>query len=168
MDDNRGMDAPHVRDLDWDADREWAEDALDEVGGRWLARRGEVVDATTRPGLVSERGDRRIGVLLYDASDEAGEVELLALATPARGAGGGTAMVRVLRERFPDRVIWVVTTNDNVDALRFYQRLGFRLREVRIGAIDEARRTLKPGIPEAGNDGVPIRDELELALVPVR
>jgi hypothetical protein len=59
--------------------------------------------------------------------------------------------------------IWTVTTNDNVDALRFYQRLGFRLRELRVGAVDEARRDLKPSIPvESG--GIAIRDELELVI----
>jgi hypothetical protein len=57
----------------------------------------------------------------------------------------------------------VVTTNDNVDALRFYQRRGFQLASVRCGAVDEARRTLKPLIPVTGNYGIPLRDELELA-----
>jgi hypothetical protein len=55
-----------------------------------------------------------------------------------------------------------VTTNDNVDALRFYQRRGFRLRAVRPGAVDDARRTLKPEIPAVGEQGIPIRDEIEL------
>ncbi len=36
--------------------------------------------------------------------------------------------------------IWVVTTNDNLDALRFYQRRGYRIGEVRLGAVDRARR----------------------------
>jgi hypothetical protein len=56
-----------------------------------------------------------------------------------------------------------VATNDNVEALRFYQRKGFRLRALRAGAVDEARRSLKPTIPET-NDGICIRDELELVL----
>ena len=57
----------------------------------------------------------------------------------------------------------VVTTNENTNALRFYQRMGFRLRALRVGAVDEARRTLKPSIP-VEVDGIPLRDELELAL----
>ena len=60
--------------------------------------------------------------------------------------------------------LWLVTTNDNVDALRFYQRRGFRLRALRPGAVDEARRELKPEIPEIGDHGIPLRDELELEL----
>jgi hypothetical protein len=61
------------------------------------------------------------------------------------------------------RRYWVLTTNDNVDALRFYQRRGFRLTAVRCGAVDEARRTVKPEIPLTGDYGIPIRDEIELA-----
>jgi hypothetical protein len=57
-----------------------------------------------------------------------------------------------------------VTTNDNVDALRFYQRRGFRLARVRPGAVDESRRVLKPEIPTVGAYGIPLRDELELEM----
>jgi len=57
-----------------------------------------------------------------------------------------------------------MTTNDNLRALGFYQRRGFRLASLRPGAVDEARRTLKPEIPEIGDDGIPIRDELDLEM----
>jgi hypothetical protein len=36
--------------------------------------------------------------------------------------------------------------------------------EVRAGAIDEWRRTLKPTIPLVGQGDVPISDEIELSL----
>jgi hypothetical protein len=57
-----------------------------------------------------------------------------------------------------------VTTNDNVNALRFYQRRGFRLSELRAGAVDEARRQRKPSIAPVADNGIPIRDELELVI----
>ena len=57
-----------------------------------------------------------------------------------------------------------MTTNDNLRALRAYQRYGMRLVALRPGAVDEARRRLKSEIPVTGLDGVPIRDELELEL----
>jgi hypothetical protein len=56
------------------------------------------------------------------------------------------------------------TTNDNVDALRFYQRRGFRLAALRTRAVDELRRRLKPTIPAVGEHGIPIRDEIELEI----
>jgi hypothetical protein len=60
------------------------------------------------------------------------------------------------------RRVWLVTTNDNLDAPRFYQRRGFVISEFRRGALDNARRTLKPQIASVGDYGIPIRDELEL------
>jgi ribosomal protein S18 acetylase RimI-like enzyme len=56
----------------------------------------------------------------------------------------------------------VLTTNDNLDALRFYQRRGFRLAELYPGAVQDARVRLKPEIPASGNHGIPIRDEIVL------
>ena len=61
------------------------------------------------------------------------------------------------------RELWLTTTNDNLDALRFYQRRGFRLAEVRAGAMDEYRKR-KPTIPEFGEFAIPLRDELRLVL----
>ena len=57
----------------------------------------------------------------------------------------------------------VTTTNDNTRALRFYQRAGFRLTALHPDAVDEARK-IKPGIPGTGEDGIPIRDEIELTM----
>lgn len=54
-----------------------------------------------------------------------------------------------------------MTTNDNLDALRFYQRRGWRLVAVHPDPLEESRR-LKPSIPTVGLFGIPRRDELEL------
>jgi hypothetical protein len=60
--------------------------------------------------------------------------------------------------------LWLVTTNDNVDALRFYQRRGLRLARLRPGAVDRSREELKPEISTSGAYGIPLRDELELEI----
>jgi hypothetical protein len=60
-----------------------------------------------------------------------------------------------------DGVLTAVTTNDNLDAIGFYQRLGFRIADVRLGAVDRSRR-VKPSIPEVGERGIPLHDELVL------
>ena len=44
------------------------------------------------------------------------------------------------------RRVWLVTSNDNLDALRFYQRRGLRIVDVAPGAVDAAGQ-LKPAIP---------------------
>jgi hypothetical protein len=53
--------------------------------------------------------------------------------------------------------LWVITTNDNTDALRFYQRRGFCLVKVHRGAVDRSRASLKPEIPVVGAYGIPLR-----------
>ena len=62
--------------------------------------------------------------------------------------------------------LWVITTNDNIDALRFYQRRGFCLVRVYRGAVDRSRASLKPEIPAVGAYGIPLRDEIELEKQP--
>lgn len=158
------MESTTVRDLRL-ADLPRAEALLEKgLGGRLQARRVELVDVLDRPGLVTELDGTLTGLLTYDP--QPAECELVAIVAAVRGRGIGTALVAALRDRVSDRPIWVVTTNDNVEALRFYQRRGFRLRALRAGALDEARRTIKPAIPEIGDHGIPLRDELELVWLP--
>jgi len=158
--------SPVVRDYEPIRDRGWADEAVaNAFGGPLQARRGALIDVLALPGLVAELDGEPIALLSYDPSSEADEIELAVLLATVSGAGGGSALVRKLQRRAESRAIWVVTTNDNVDALRFYQRRGFRFREVRAGAVDRARRDLKPGIPERGRHDIPIRDELELVHV---
>jgi hypothetical protein len=70
-----------------------------------------------------------------------------------------------MKKRFPSKPLWLVTTNDNCRALRTYRRQGFVLEEVRTDAVARARR-LKPTIPELGQEGIPIKDELILRYEP--
>jgi ribosomal protein S18 acetylase RimI-like enzyme len=84
----------------------------------------------------------------------------------AERRGVGSALledVASLARRRRCRRLWLITTNDNLNALRFYQRRGLRLVAVRPGAVVEARK-LKPEIPTMGAEGIPIRDEIELEL----
>jgi GNAT superfamily N-acetyltransferase len=151
-----------VRAFDPVADRPWASELLDrEFGGAEQVRRGEAMNALDLPGLVAEDGGRPVGVLSYRLDRD--ECELFLLLAVDQGQGIGTALVNALVTRAAGRRrIWVVTTNDNLRALRFYQRRGFVLRALRAGAVDDARRRLKPTLPLIGDDGIPLRDELEL------
>ena len=78
------------------------------------------------------------------------------------GKGVGVA-VKEAATRQGCKTMWLVTTNDNTAALRFYQKLGFRLVAVHRDAVEKSRE-LKPEIPFVGMDGIPIRDEVELVL----
>ena len=130
-----------------------------------VARRGELLHSLDHPGLLAWSGDELVGVATYVISGV--ECELLTLHTHQRFTGTGTALVAGVQDmarRAGCRRLWVVTTNDNVDALRFYQRRGFRLARLRPGAVDESRAALKPEIPTTGTYGIPLRDELELEM----
>jgi len=146
-------------------DEVWAEGLLSRrLGGRRQARRGEVVDVLTCDGLVAEEaGGERVGIVLY--RQEGNEWELAAIVAERGQTGVGTALVAALRARVRGCArIWLVTTNDNLDALRFYQRRGFVLSALRPGAVEQARRSLKPSISLVGEYGIPLRDEIELEL----
>lgn len=155
-----------VRELAED-ERAWAGAVLDEGMGRHQARRAEVVDVLDGDGLVAEVDGDRVGLLLYRRDGDECELSLLVALAPGLGVAG--RLVDAFLARVADAVrVWVVTTNDNVDALRLYQRHGFRLAVLRPGLVDESRRRLKPGIPTTAGNGIPIRDELELELFPGR
>ena len=131
-----------------------------------VARLGELVDARRHPALVAEVDGEMVGVLTWVLRERS--MEVLTLHAAPRWAGTGTALVAAAK-RVADasgaRRLWLVTTNDNIDALRFYQRRGFRLARVHAGAVDRSRAMLKPAIPQSGEHGIPIHDELELELL---
>ena len=153
------------------ADLAWAEALLEsELGGRLQARRGELMDPLEGSGLVVEAGGERVGLVTWHVTvTPLAQAELRVLVTvlAARGQGIGSALLDGARAELRAaglRRAWLVTTNDNLDALGFYQRRGWRLADLRVGAVGEARRTLKPSIAEVAANGIPIRDELELEL----
>jgi GNAT superfamily N-acetyltransferase len=145
-------------------DQQWVRELLMEHwGGAMVVAHGQVFEADGLPALVA--GDRE-GLATYRISADGREAELVTLDARAPGRGTGTALIaglaRLLRARGV-ATLRLTTTNDNLTALRFYQRRGFRIAAVRPGAVAAARR-LKPTIPELGEHGIPIRDEIELAL----
>lgn len=124
---------------------------------------GGMVDAGALPGWLAEQDGEVAGLLTYRIT---GTIADIITINAFRSGGVGAALVDRLAAAAPAlgaTRIRVVTTNDNTRALRFYQRCGFRLTVLRPDAMTEARRH-KPRIPEVGNDGIPIRDELELEL----
>ena len=103
--------------------------------------------------------------LLAFSLDEAPIAEVVALNAFAPGQGVGTALLAALPAHLGPGFtqLRLGTTNDNLDALRFYQRRGWRLAALRPGAVDGAR-TIKPSLPLTGEHGLPIRDEIDLVL----
>lgn len=133
-------------------------------GSEITISRGRARDATRLPAVLAVAGSEIVGLATFAV--EGDQCELLTLDAVARGRGIGTALLdavaREARRRGCSR-LWLITSNDNLDAVRFYQRRGMRLVAVHRGAIDAARAR-KPSIPLVGEHGIPIHDELELEL----
>lgn len=154
--------APTVRAVE-PSDREWV---LAFLRNRWGSERqvanGEVFYPADHPGLIASVDGRPTGFLSYRIKDRSCEVTLVDSGTEQ--AGVGTALLRAAEEiarAESCRRIWLITTNDNLDALRFYQRRGFVLSRLRPDELARSRE-LKSEIPLVGEYGIPLRDELEL------
>ncbi len=149
------------------ADAMWTARLLESAwGSTRVVTRGRLHDAETLPGLVATIADVPAGLLTYRIDGPALEIVTLNSLRPGRGIG--TMLVdgaaEIARRTGCGRV-WLVTTNDNLPALRFYQRRGFRLVALRADAL-AAARCLKPEIPLVGLDNIPLRDEIELERQP--
>ena len=153
------------------SDKAWVECVLNEHwGSTRMVSRGVLHDIAAQDGFVAIRqgSDIRIGLATYviRGAIQGGECEMTLLQSLAEGVGVGTALTLAARDAAIAAGcgrLWLVTTNDNTRALRFYQRRGFTIAAVHINALERARK-LKPGIPLTGADGIPLRDEIELEM----
>jgi len=151
-----------VRPID-DGDRPMLAWLVAELwGSEIVAVHGVSLQPAELGGFIAERSRRVAGLLTYQLAGNS--LEIVTLNAIDRRAGIGTTLIEaaVGQARLSGcREIRLTTTNDNVDALRFYQRRGFRLAELRPGAVDQSRRR-KPEIPRVGDYGIPLRDEIDL------
>lgn len=146
-----------------DSDREWVAKMMDSLwGGAMIDRAGEFIDALALPGFIAEGGTGPVG--LVTLLHEAGSTEIVTINSLIEGKGIGTALMERADAEAKSRgatFLKVFTSNDKLDALRFYQRRGFRFEAIWKDSITEARRT-KTTIPTIGQFGIPICDEMEL------
>jgi GNAT superfamily N-acetyltransferase len=151
------------------ADQAAAREFLAQRSSLRVARLGELMHPLDQPAFVAVAADGQLlGMLTYVPGQDR-QCEILTLHAHEQWHGAGTALIEAvgqLARRQGCTRLWVITTNDNVDALRFYQRRGFCLVRVHRGAVDRSRATLKPEIPAAGAYEIPLHDEIELEKQP--
>jgi GNAT superfamily N-acetyltransferase len=122
-----------------------------------------VFHPATLPGFIAERGGRIAGLVTFEARPPVSEIVTINALDLYKGIG--TLLIEAVRaeaKRLGCYQVTLTTTNDNIGALRFYQRRGFRLTALRPGAVDRSRRR-KPEIPRIGDFGIPLRDEIDLS-----
>ena len=133
-------------------------------GSPYIVTRGILHDTRTHSGFAAVENDEIRGYMLYHITENG--LEITILESLCENKGIGSALVNAAIEKAKEAAchrVWLMTTNDNTRAIRFYQRFGFSLRAVYINAIAEARK-LKPQIPLKGYDGIPIDHEFEFEL----
>jgi len=145
-----------------DDERAWAAGVVADSWGDVVIGGGREYRPAQLPALVAEADGERAGLLTYAIEDSQCELVMLDALTVGGGIGG--ALVEALADTARDAGctrLHLITTNDNLPALRLYQRHGFALAGVRPGEVEQTRRR-KPQIPATGHAGIPIRDELVL------
>lgn len=132
-----------------------------DLRGSMVVSRGQAHRLDRLPGYIALIDNRIVGLITYALS--ANECEIVSLDSKAEGQGFGTELIRRVIGKADEcgcTRVWLITSNDNIKAIRFYQRRGFDLIAVHPNAIAEARK-IKPSIPLTGYDGIPVRHELE-------
>lgn len=147
-----------------DDDRPWIREVvIGEFASPRVVSRGQIHDdATELDGFVVENDGRPVGCALWHEID--GDAELVVIVTTYRGAGAGTALLDAVVDYARTHGwtrLWLITTNDNTDSIRLYQRAGWDWVAWHRDAVTDARK-YKPELPERGAHDIPIRHEIEL------
>jgi ribosomal protein S18 acetylase RimI-like enzyme len=133
----------------------------DHFGSPVVVARGRMHDPSKLPGFVAEDGGTLLGAVTF--LREEGEIEVITLDSADENRGAGTALLAAVEALARTQGVWrlcLVTTNDNIRAIRFYQKRGWNLCALYCDAVASARK-LKPEIPLTGEHGIPIRHEIE-------
>ncbi|WP_274309961.1 GNAT family N-acetyltransferase [Solibacillus daqui] len=113
-------------------------------------------------GYIYEKDEKILGLLTYVFHEDV--LEVISLDSVIEGQGIGSKLmqeVELLAKHKGMLKITLLTTNDNINALKFYQKKGYRIVKVIPNAVAKACM-IKPSIPLIGYEAIPLHDELEL------
>ena len=130
-----------------------------------MVLRGREIDMTKADGFDFSEGGAVIGLITYAVYGAT--LEILSLDSLRENQGIGSALLeRVIREARALGLakIVLITTNDNTEAMRFYQKRGFDMARLFRNALEISRK-LKPEIPLIGTHSIPLRHEVEFELL---
>ncbi len=137
---------------------------VERWGDETIVAHGVVYRVDTMDGFLAMEGREIVGLITLAHSDAGCEIVSIDSVHEEKGVGTALieAVVKAARESGCGR-LFLITTNDNLPALGFFQKRGFELVSVHRGAVNESRK-IKLSIPLIGHDGIPLRDEIELEL----
>lgn len=143
-------------------DKNWIRKVMVDAWKSEMIVASRLFNTLTLPGFIAEIDNKPTGIVTFDIAD--GKLEIVSLNSILEGQGAGSALIEKVKKLAKGKKlksVWLITSNDNIDSLKFYQKRGFRITKVYPDAIDEARK-IKPQIPKIGNYGIPLKDALEL------
>jgi GNAT superfamily N-acetyltransferase len=133
-------------------------------GSKDIVSSGKITDASLLPRItVHDENNKLMGLATYSVDPKSNSCELVSIDSTIQGKGVGSQLLAKVEDEARQRgcqKIWLITTNDNLEAANFYSRKGYRLVRVHLNALDESRK-LKASIPKIGNHGIPLQDEWE-------
>ena len=138
---------------------------IEHWGGDEMIAHGNVYHPEELEGFVVEYENEWVGLITFFIRED--ECEVTSLDSLREGQGIGTQLInKAIKEARAKNCkrLFLITTNDNLHALGFYQKRGFEIVTVYRGAVNESRKR-KPGIPLVGMHGIPLRDEIELEMM---
>lgn len=136
----------------------------DNWGSATILSRGKIQDTTRLPGFICKNNKKVIGLVTYNISGV--DCEIVTLDSKINDIGLGTRLVEKVVETAKSngcKRVWLITTNDNVKAIRFYQKRGFEWIGFYKNSILESRK-IKPEIPKFGYEDIPIKHEIKFEL----
>lgn len=129
-----------------------------------MAVRGELVDMTRLDGFVVYDINEIIGLVTYRI--DGSECEIMSLDSLVPNEGIGTTLTNKVIEAAKKRncsKVKLITTNDNINAISFYQKRGFDMVCIYRNSLETARK-LKPSIPMYGDYNIPLKHEIEFEM----
>ncbi|MFQ6008229.1 MAG: GNAT family N-acetyltransferase [Candidatus Zixiibacteriota bacterium] len=148
-----------------DSEKDWVLEVVRGWGANFVVTRGRKVFPAEIEGFYAiDVTGKKVGLVTFEIIGDQCEVVTLDAFEKFRGIG--TALMERVRQVAAERGcrrLWLITTNDNLDAIRFYQRKGFTIAAVHVNALAESRK-IKPSIPDIGWHGIPLRDEIEFEM----
>ncbi len=148
------------------SDHTWvAQRIIDSWGAESVVVHQTIYHPAELPGFVALAEKKTVGLLTYHIEGTSCEIVTLNSWNESQGVGTGLIeAVKLSARREGCERLWLITTNDNTRALHFYQKRGFVIAAIHINALEQSR-LLKPEIPLTGEDGIPLRDEIELEII---
>jgi len=137
-------------------------DIINVWGSDILVTRGNIYKASDLDGVLVYENGKIIGLGLYKIKNDC---EIVLLETFTQNKGIGSKIIEKIKEIAKAKNckrVWLITSNENINAIKFYQKRGFHISNIYLNAMEEARK-IKPEIPKIAN-GIEIRDEIEFEI----